>query len=172
MAVPSKKISTWRERIGQTAEFPLHLATDVERAMVAEIADLRADATAMENVALNEWFAKTDWVQQQESTFPLSRLGKHRADVMREEIERLRVFERRARVSAAGALSAQIQESAQSAAATDEQWIFDLAAKYEIPAARQWGNVRFSASGLVEFVRAALEARPAGLTETTQETTN
>lgn len=36
-----KKIATWRERIGQTAEFPLHLATDVERAMEAEIAELR-----------------------------------------------------------------------------------------------------------------------------------
>lgn len=37
-----KSIRTWRERIGQTAEFPLHMPTDVERAMVAEIADLRA----------------------------------------------------------------------------------------------------------------------------------
>ncbi|MDQ2822763.1 MAG: hypothetical protein M3Y65_20690 [Pseudomonadota bacterium] len=41
-----KKISTWRERIGQTAEFPLYLATDVERAMVAEIAELRAAQVA------------------------------------------------------------------------------------------------------------------------------
>jgi hypothetical protein len=44
MTVPSKKISTWRERIGQTADFPLHVPTDVERAMVAEIAELRAAA--------------------------------------------------------------------------------------------------------------------------------
>jgi hypothetical protein len=42
MTAPSKKISTWRERIGQAANFPLHMPTDVERAMVAEIADLRA----------------------------------------------------------------------------------------------------------------------------------
>jgi hypothetical protein len=42
MTAPFKKISTWRERIGQTADFPLHVPTDVERAMVAEIAELRA----------------------------------------------------------------------------------------------------------------------------------
>jgi hypothetical protein len=41
-----KNISTWRERIGQPADFPLHVPTDVERAMVAEIADLRATAVA------------------------------------------------------------------------------------------------------------------------------
>jgi hypothetical protein len=39
-----KKITTWRERIGQAPDFPLHVPTDVERAMVAEIADLRAAA--------------------------------------------------------------------------------------------------------------------------------
>jgi hypothetical protein len=44
MTAPFKKISTWRERIGQTADFPLHVPTDVERAMVAEIAELRAAA--------------------------------------------------------------------------------------------------------------------------------
>ena len=38
----SKKISTWRERIGQAADFPLHVPTDVERVMVAEIADGQA----------------------------------------------------------------------------------------------------------------------------------
>lgn len=43
-------VSTWRERIGQTAEFPLHLATDVERAMVAEIAELRAAAAHIPNL--------------------------------------------------------------------------------------------------------------------------
>jgi len=41
-ARPLAEISTWRERIGQAADFPLHVPTDVERAMVAEIADLRA----------------------------------------------------------------------------------------------------------------------------------
>lgn len=40
--------------------------------------------------AYEEWIAKTDWVQEQAGTFPINRLGKHRADVMREEIERLR----------------------------------------------------------------------------------
>jgi hypothetical protein len=40
--------------------------------------------------AYDEWSEKTDWVQEQIGTFPISALGKHRADVMREEIERLR----------------------------------------------------------------------------------
>lgn len=44
MTVHFKNISTWRERIGQAADFPLHVPTDVERAMVAEIAELRAAA--------------------------------------------------------------------------------------------------------------------------------
>jgi hypothetical protein len=35
-------IRTWRERIGQVPDFPLHAPTDVERAMEAEIAELRA----------------------------------------------------------------------------------------------------------------------------------
>ena len=39
---PAAPVKTWRERIGQPAEFPLHAPTDVERAMEAEIADLRA----------------------------------------------------------------------------------------------------------------------------------
>lgn len=34
-------VRTWRERIGVGTEFPLHAPTDVERAMVAEIAELR-----------------------------------------------------------------------------------------------------------------------------------
>jgi hypothetical protein len=41
--------------------------------------------------AFDEWIEKTNWVQEQINTFPLSTLGKHRADVMRNEIERLRV---------------------------------------------------------------------------------
>jgi hypothetical protein len=43
MTVHFEQISTWRERIGQAVDFPLHVPTDVERAMVAEIADLRAE---------------------------------------------------------------------------------------------------------------------------------
>lgn len=34
-------VKTWRERISQPADFPLHAPTDVERAMEAEIAELR-----------------------------------------------------------------------------------------------------------------------------------
>ena len=44
----------------------------------------------MENLALNEWLDKTEWVQKEINTFPVSSLGMHRADVMRLEIERLR----------------------------------------------------------------------------------
>lgn len=35
-------VATWRARIGRSEDFPLHLPTDVERAMEEEIADLRA----------------------------------------------------------------------------------------------------------------------------------
>jgi hypothetical protein len=35
-------VRTWRERIGVGPDFPLHAPTDVERAMEAEIAELRA----------------------------------------------------------------------------------------------------------------------------------
>lgn len=35
------KVKTWRERIGAGPDFPLHAPNDVERAMVAEIAELR-----------------------------------------------------------------------------------------------------------------------------------
>lgn len=39
---PGRPVSTWRERLGRPADFPLHAPTDVERAMEAEIAELRA----------------------------------------------------------------------------------------------------------------------------------
>lgn len=42
--------------------------------------------------ALQEWFDKTEWVQKQNGSFSFNTLGKHRADVMREEIERLRAI--------------------------------------------------------------------------------
>jgi hypothetical protein len=38
----SSTVKTWRERIGQPADFPLHAPTDVERAMEEEIAELRS----------------------------------------------------------------------------------------------------------------------------------
>jgi hypothetical protein len=57
-------------------------------------ADLQANNTdrlmQRKAVAYDEWIEKTKWVQQQISTFPVGSLGKHCADVMREEIERLR----------------------------------------------------------------------------------
>jgi hypothetical protein len=45
--VPGALVKTWRERIGVGPEFPLHSPTDVERAMVAQIADLEAALTQM-----------------------------------------------------------------------------------------------------------------------------
>lgn len=48
-------VMTWRERLGFGSDFPLHAATNVERAMEAEIAELRAilqqrQAPALERV--------------------------------------------------------------------------------------------------------------------------
>jgi len=40
------EVRTWRERIGAKPDFPLHAPTDVERAMEAEIAELRDPAVA------------------------------------------------------------------------------------------------------------------------------
>lgn len=40
------KVKTWRERIGAGPDFPLHAPNDVERAMVAEIAELRGGSMA------------------------------------------------------------------------------------------------------------------------------
>lgn len=40
----SAAVKTWRQRLGLGDTYPLHAPTDVERAMVAEIAELRARA--------------------------------------------------------------------------------------------------------------------------------
>jgi hypothetical protein len=40
--------------------------------------------------AYDEWQIKTEWVQEQISSFPITSLGRHRADILRDEIERLR----------------------------------------------------------------------------------
>lgn len=45
-------IRTWRERIGAGPDFPLHAPNDVERAMEAEIAELRARLTQIASVAV------------------------------------------------------------------------------------------------------------------------
>lgn len=39
-----------------------------------------------------EWLEKTEWVQEQQDSFPFRTLGIHRADVMKAEIERLRAL--------------------------------------------------------------------------------
>lgn len=46
MTKNTSSVKTWRERIGATADFPLHVPTDVERAMEAEIAELRTQLVA------------------------------------------------------------------------------------------------------------------------------
>jgi hypothetical protein len=42
LAAGQSTVRAWRERMGKPADWPLHAPTDVERAMVAEIAELRA----------------------------------------------------------------------------------------------------------------------------------
>lgn len=44
----SAAVKTWRQRLGLGDAYPLHAPTDVERAMVAEIAELRARVEALE----------------------------------------------------------------------------------------------------------------------------
>lgn len=45
-------IRTWRQRIGAGPDFPLHAPNDVERAMEAEIAELRAQLAHIAGVAV------------------------------------------------------------------------------------------------------------------------
>jgi hypothetical protein len=44
------------------------------------------------DVANKEWIDKTDWIQTdfQQNRFPLAKLGQHRADIVRDEVARLR----------------------------------------------------------------------------------
>ena len=44
----SAAVKTWRQRLGLADAYPLHAPTDVERAMVAEIAELRARVEKLE----------------------------------------------------------------------------------------------------------------------------
>lgn len=46
LAACQSTVRAWRERMGKPANWPLHAPTDVERAMVAEIAELRAQQAA------------------------------------------------------------------------------------------------------------------------------
>jgi len=47
-------VRAWRERMGKPADWPLHAPTDVERAMVAEIAELRAQQGAAPRTDLSK----------------------------------------------------------------------------------------------------------------------
>lgn len=55
--------------------------------------DLEAERDSLK-FALSEWFDKTEWVQQELSAglLPAKYLGRHRADVMRPEVERLQAI--------------------------------------------------------------------------------
>ena len=52
-------VKTWRERMGVGPSFPLHLATDVERAMEAEIENLRTLMAACAGLIANDSYAAT-----------------------------------------------------------------------------------------------------------------
>jgi Lar family restriction alleviation protein len=52
-------VKTWRERIGLGADFPLHMPNSVERAMVAEIAELRDICVAILGEQFNPDHRKT-----------------------------------------------------------------------------------------------------------------
>lgn len=59
----------------------------------AALAELRGEIERLRQweTCGQEWLGKTDWVQERVNagSWPISALGKHRADVMRDEIERL-----------------------------------------------------------------------------------
>lgn len=59
---------------------------------LALTADASEDAPRQITYCEEEWITKTDWVQKdfQKDLFPLAHLGQHRADIMRDEIARLR----------------------------------------------------------------------------------
>jgi hypothetical protein len=63
--------------------------------------------------ACTEWSNKTDWVREQQDSFPFQTLGLHRADVMKKEIDRLRA-EKELWRAAAGLSRDQIQRIADS----------------------------------------------------------
>jgi hypothetical protein len=45
---PAAPIKTWRERLGLPADFPMHIPSNVEHAMLSEIAELRGSLTESE----------------------------------------------------------------------------------------------------------------------------
>lgn len=53
-------IKTWRERIGAGEDFPMHVPSCVERAMMNEIADLRAEAPVVAEGELHIGVANND----------------------------------------------------------------------------------------------------------------
>jgi hypothetical protein len=54
LAAGQSNVRAWRERMGKPADWPLHAPTDVERAMVAEIAELRAQQGAAPRTDLSK----------------------------------------------------------------------------------------------------------------------
>lgn len=70
----------------------------------AALAELRGEIERLRQweTCGQEWLGKTDWVQERVNagSWPISALGKHRADVMRDEIERLTASLKRANETA------------------------------------------------------------------------
>lgn len=64
----------------------LYAASAAQAPVQQEAQDLMKQKAA----AFDEWIEKTNWVQEKINTFHVKSLGKHRADVMRDEIEYLR----------------------------------------------------------------------------------
>jgi len=67
LATGRSTVRAWRERMGKPADWPLHAPTDVERAMVSEIAELRAHQAAAPSALYSymgiDW--STDYLTEQ-----------------------------------------------------------------------------------------------------------
>lgn len=87
---PATPIRTWRDRLGRPADFPLHAPTDVERAMEAEIAELRALASR----------PAAGLAQEEATAYMLDMLGRIEPLAMHDKTDRDQWFERLCRARA------------------------------------------------------------------------
>lgn len=87
---PGARIRTWRDRLGRPADFPLHAPTDVERAMEAEIAELRVLAAR----------PAAGRAQEEATADMLDMLGRIEPLAMHDKKERDQWFERLCRARA------------------------------------------------------------------------
>lgn len=94
----------------------LHAAADELRRLHARVQDLERERDNYK-LACDEWQDKTDWVQQ--TALP-GELGKHRADVLRDRINRAVAAEREACAKACEAIEAERWKAYKTG--TPEQW--------------------------------------------------